>query len=83
MKAALFAGGWEGHDPTRFSDWCADLLRAEGVAVDVHETLAPLAEPDGLADVDLIVPIWSSARSARRRPTSRAISPRAAPRSSR
>ena len=62
-KAALFVGGWEGHDPTAFADWCADLLRTEGFVVDVYDTLSPLADPDTLADVDLIVPIWSSARS--------------------
>lgn len=64
MKAALFVGGWEGHKPTDFSDWCEDLLRAEGFEVDVHQTLEPLADPASLADVDLIVPIWSSARSS-------------------
>jgi type 1 glutamine amidotransferase len=66
MKAVLFAGGWEGHDPTAFADWCRDLLEANGFAVTVHDTLAPLAEPEGLSDVDLIVPIWSSARSGHR-----------------
>ncbi len=63
MKAALFVGGWEGHAPTAFGDWCRDLLVSEGAEVVVHDTLAPLADLDGMADVDLIVPIWSSARS--------------------
>ena len=62
-KAALFAGGWDGHDPSAFADWCAYLLRSEGFVVDVYVTLSPLADPFNLADVDLIVPIWSSARS--------------------
>ncbi|MBT5930868.1 MAG: ThuA domain-containing protein [Rhodobacteraceae bacterium] len=66
MKAALFVGGWEGHNPTDFSDWCEVLLRDEGFEVDVYTTLAPLADPASLADIDLIVPIWSSARSAHR-----------------
>ena len=64
MKVALFVGGWEGHNPSDFSDWCANLLRAEGFSVTVHTSLAPLADSDALADLDLIVPIWSSARSA-------------------
>ena len=63
-KAALFVGGWEGHKPTTFGDWCEALLTAEGFIVDVYDTLDPLADPDQLADVDLIVPIWSSARSS-------------------
>ncbi|TDL77721.1 ThuA domain-containing protein [Palleronia sediminis] len=66
MKAVLFAGGWEGHDPSAFAHWCRDLLEAEGAEVTIHDTLAPLADPDGMRDTDLIVPIWSSARSAHR-----------------
>ena len=64
MKAALFVGGWEGHTPTDFGDWCEALLRQQGFEVVTHNTLAPLADPEGMADVDLIVPIWSSARSS-------------------
>ena len=66
MKAALFVGGWEGHAPTRFSDWYAALLTANGFTVDIHDTLEPLEHPERLADVDLITPIWSSARSGHR-----------------
>lgn len=65
-KAALFVGGWEGHRPEAFRDWATRLLEAEGFEVTSHDSLAPLAEPDRLADVDLIVPIWSSARSSHR-----------------
>jgi type 1 glutamine amidotransferase len=63
-KAALFVGGWEGHRPEVFRDWATELLEDEGFEVTSHETLAPLAEPESLSDVDLIVPIWSSARSS-------------------
>jgi len=66
MKAALFVGGWEGHAPTAFADWYEALLRDNGFTVVVHDTLAPLADPGGMADVDLITPIWSSARSGHR-----------------
>jgi hypothetical protein len=66
MKAALFAGGWEGHDPANFANWCRDLLTGDGFEVDVYDTLEPLADPESLADVNLIVPIWSSARSGHR-----------------
>ena len=64
MKAALFVGGWEGHAPTTFGDWCGALLKEEGFEVVVHDSLEPLADPDTMADIDLIVPIWSSARSS-------------------
>lgn len=65
-KAALFVGGWEGHTPQAFCDWAVDLLEGDGFEVVSYETLAPLAEPAQLADVDLVVPIWSSARSSHR-----------------
>lgn len=63
-KAVLFVGGWEGHRPEAFSDWATDLLEREGFEVFSYDTLAPLADPGELAGVDLIVPIWSSARSS-------------------
>ena len=66
MKAALFVGGWEGHAPTEFADWCEGLLKENGFEVDSYDTLSPLAEPERLRDLRLIVPIWSSARSAHR-----------------
>ncbi len=66
MRAALFVGGWKGHEPTVFGDWAGDLLAREGFDVDIHDSLSPLADPDSMREVDLIVPIWSSARSAHR-----------------
>ena len=66
-KAALFVGGWEGHKPQDFCDWAVELLESEGFEVMSYDTLAPLADPENLADVDLIVPIWSSARSSHKK----------------
>lgn len=66
MKAALFVGGWQGHAPTDFAKWYQDLLEANGFAVDVYDTLDPLERPQDLSDLDLITPIWSSARSGHR-----------------
>lgn len=64
--AALFVGGWDGHEPAAFCEWAVDLLEGEGARVVVHRSLAPLADPGAMSDVDLIVPIWSSARSSHR-----------------
>ena len=64
LKAALFVGGWDGHRPSEFGDWCSELLKTEGFEVTTFESLSPLANPQNLTDIDLIVPIWSSARSA-------------------
>jgi type 1 glutamine amidotransferase len=66
MKAALFVGGWEGHKPERFQRWATELLEANGFTVETFDTLAPLADREKMKSVDLIVPIWSSARSAHR-----------------
>ena len=68
MKAALFVGGWEGHAPLDFANWYSDLLQANGFDVVAHDTLAPLEDPASLADLSLITPIWSSARSGHRAP---------------
>jgi uncharacterized protein len=66
MKAVIFSGGWEGHDPEAFRAWAADLLSRDGFDVVCHDTLEPLADAEAMRDADLIVPIWSSARSAHR-----------------
>ncbi len=64
LKAALFIGGWKGHEPYEFGNWCSELLSAEGFEIKTFNSLTPLATPDTLCDIDLIVPIWSSARSS-------------------
>ena len=64
MKAILFVGGWEGHNPSDFADWCSNLLYNENCKVDIYDTLEPLEQPERLAEADVIIPIWSSARSS-------------------
>ena len=64
LKAALFIGGWKGHEPYEFGNWCSELLSAEGFEIKTFNSLTPLATPDNLCDIDLIIPIWSSARSS-------------------
>ena len=63
MKAMLFVGGWEGHAPETFRKWADDLLTANGFTVESHDSLDPLEDADAMRDVDLVVPIWSSALS--------------------
>lgn len=64
MKAILFCGGWEGHAPEKFGAWADDLLTQDGFEVVMDDTFAPLADQDYMSNFDLIVPIWSSARSS-------------------
>ncbi|MDP9365969.1 MAG: ThuA domain-containing protein [Chloroflexota bacterium] len=60
MKSALIvAGGWEGHEPRQCADLFAGVLRGDGFAVDVAETLDVFLDRDGLRGRDLVVPIWT------------------------
>lgn len=63
-KAALFVGGWEGHTPEAFCTWATNLLKDEGFEVVVYDSFSPLLDRDLTSDIDLIIPIWSSARSS-------------------
>lgn len=60
MATALFvAGGWDGHQPRQCADRFAGLLRADGFAVDVVDTLDVYLDRERLAVTDLIVPVWT------------------------
>lgn len=64
MNALLLCGGWEQHAPHEFADWTRALLENEGAQVTVAGTLDALLDEDAMARTDLIVPLWSSARSS-------------------
>lgn len=59
-KSALFVvGGWGGHTPFQSADIFAGLLRDEGYAVEISDTLDSYLDVDKLAQLDLIVPCWT------------------------
>ena len=58
-KALITWGGWEGHDPEKVAGLFAVDLRAAGFEVKVTDTLACFDEPGALADLSLIVPVWT------------------------
>jgi type 1 glutamine amidotransferase len=58
-SALVVWGGWEGHSPEPFAELCAELLRDEGLAVEVSPSLDALADADALRRLSLIVPIWT------------------------
>jgi uncharacterized protein len=58
-RALITWGGWPGHEPDKVADLFAGLLRDEGVAVEVTDTLACFDDPKALEAVDLIVPVWT------------------------
>jgi uncharacterized protein len=56
--ALIVWGGWDGHQPETFAEICAQLLRDEGMSVEIASSLDALTE-DGLAGLSLVVPIWT------------------------
>ena len=56
--ALIVHGGWDGHQPGAFAEVCSELLRDEGLSVEVADSLDVLTE-DRLAGLSLIVPIWT------------------------
>jgi type 1 glutamine amidotransferase len=56
-NALIVHGGWEGHHPASFAELCAEMLRGEGLSVEVSGSLDAL--DDRLRRLSLIVPIWT------------------------
>jgi uncharacterized protein len=59
VRALIVHGGWEGHEPEQFAARYAQVLRDEGFAVEVEDTLDAFADGERLAGLGLIVPIWT------------------------
>jgi len=60
MKSALLvAGGWDGHEPQQCAELFAAVLRDDGYAVAIADTLDVYLDPARLGALDLIVPIWT------------------------
>ncbi len=58
-KALITWGGWDGHEPDRVAALFAQMLQAEGMQVQVTDSLACFDEPAALAGLNLIVPVWT------------------------
>ena len=58
-KALITWGGWDGHEPEKVAALFATQLRAAGMQVEVTDTLACFDDPARLADLSLIVPVWT------------------------
>ncbi|MDR1669742.1 MAG: ThuA domain-containing protein [Oscillospiraceae bacterium] len=58
-KALIVQGGWDGHEPILTSARFAAMLRDEGFAVTVSDTLDVFAELAPLLELDLIVACWT------------------------
>jgi hypothetical protein len=65
MKALIIYGGWGGHQPAEVSEILANALRRNGFDVTRSDTLDALVRPELMADLDLIVPIWTMGEISR------------------
>lgn len=67
MKALVTWGGWPGHEPDQVAAIFRAMLEEAGAEVEVVDTLDPFDDPDRLAALDLIVPVWTMAELSRER----------------
>lgn len=58
-KALIVKGGWDGHEPNEVAAIFAGILEAEGFEVEVSDTLDSFNNAEKLADLSLIVPVWT------------------------
>ncbi|MYA16120.1 MAG: ThuA domain-containing protein [Gammaproteobacteria bacterium] len=64
-RAFITWGGWNGHEPEQTAGIFADVLAAAGHDVTVSDSLEALADEAFMADVDLLVPVWTMSQIAR------------------
>lgn len=62
MRALITWGGWDGHEPEKVAALFAEILRTEGMQVEVTDTLACFDDAAALKDLSLIVPIWTMSK---------------------
>ena len=63
--AIITWGGWDGHEPDKVAALFAGVLRAEGMAVEVTDSLGCFDDAARLAAYDLIVPVWTMSKIAK------------------
>jgi type 1 glutamine amidotransferase len=59
QKALITWGGWPGHEPDKVAALFAADLGDAGFIVEVTDTLACFDDAAALADLSLIVPVWT------------------------
>jgi type 1 glutamine amidotransferase len=65
LKAIFVYGGWEGHAPVRFRDLIVPWLESEGFDVTLSDSLDIYTDEALMAEVDLIVQLWTQGNIAR------------------
>ena len=60
IKALIFWGGWDGHQPELVSERFKRILEAEGFSVECFNNQECLDDLEHLKALDLIIPCWTS-----------------------
>ncbi len=66
-KALISWGGWDGHEPQRVANLFRGLLEADGMSVEVTDSLDCFDDVAALCELDLIVPVWTMSTLTRDR----------------
>ena len=61
-KALITCGGWEGHEPEKVANLFKGILEADGMEVEMHDSLDCFADAGHLQSLDLIVPVWTMSK---------------------
>jgi hypothetical protein len=61
-SALIVCGGWDGHEPDKVADLFAEILKAEGFAVELSNNLDSFKDARKLAALNLIVPIFTMSK---------------------
>lgn len=64
-RALIVYGGWEGHEPKEQASFWGAWLRTQGFEVEVADNLAVYADAAKLAQLSLIVPMWTMGELSR------------------
>ena len=59
QQALIIQGGWDGHEPVHVAEIFARVLRDEGFAVRISDTLDTLLDTEYLNSLHLLVPHWT------------------------
>jgi uncharacterized protein len=58
-QALIVWGGWDGHQPEAVARLLRDALVANGLRVQVVDTLDVFTDDEKMSSVDLVVPVWT------------------------
>jgi uncharacterized protein len=63
-QALIVWGGWDGHQPEAVARILRDALVANGLRVQVMDTLDVFTDAEKMESVDLVVPVWTMGKIA-------------------